>query len=173
MKVLVFLLLFIGSVKNNFCQQYKKENNRYVLTIEGASHLASLPLKCIRQEFPYKTGVVFTDTLLITMPKNYHPVFFGCFDWHSSAHGHWMLIRLLKKFPGIPQAGKIRTLMAKQLTASNVQKEAMLFQQKENRSFERTYGWAWILQLQKELLEWDDPLGKELSANLQPLSDLF
>jgi len=173
MKVLVFLLLFIGSVKNNFCQQYKKENNRYVLTIEGASHLASLPLKCIRQEFPYKTGVVFTDTSLITMPKNYHPVFYGCFDWHSSAHGHWMLIRLLKKFPGIPQADTIRALLKDQLTILKIQAEVKLFGQKENRSFERTYGWAWIMQMQKELMEWNDPLGKELSENLKPLSELF
>ena len=170
-----YWLIFLFGVAGNaaFPQHFKKENNHYVLTTEGASHLAGLPLKCIEQTFPYKTGVVFSDSSLITTPEKYHPIFYGCFDWHSSAHAHWMLVRLLKKFPDMPQAAKIRTLMGKQLTASNVQKEAMLFQQKENRSFERTYGWAWILQLQKELLEWDDPLGKELSANLQPLSDLF
>jgi hypothetical protein len=158
MKVVVFLLLFIGSVNNIFCQQYKKEDNSYVLTTEGASHLASLPLKCIKQEFPYKTGVVFTDTSLITEPKNYHPVFYGCFDWHSSAHGHWMLIRLLKKFPEIPQADTIRALLKDQLTSLKIRAEVKLFGQKENRSFERTYGWAWIMQMQKELLEWNDPL---------------
>ncbi len=173
MKVVVFLLLFIGSVNNIFCQQYKKEDNSYVLTTEGASHLASLPLKCIKQEFPYKTGVVFTDTSLITEPKNYHPVFYGCFDWHSSAHGHWMLIRLLKKFPEIPQADTIRALLKDQLTSLKIRAEVKLFGQKENRSFERTYGWAWIMQMQKELLEWNDPLGKELSENLKPLSGLF
>ena len=173
MKQYFLIFLFVTAGKIIFGQHFKKENNRYVLTTEGASHLASLPLKCIRQTFPYKTGVVFSDSSLITRPKNYHPIFYGCFDWHSSAHGHWMLIRLLKRFPAMPQADTIRILLREQLTAANVQKEAALFQQKENRSFERTYGWAWIMQMQKELMEWNDPLGKELSANLQPLSSLF
>jgi hypothetical protein len=173
MKCYFLVLLFFVAGKTVLSQHFKKENNHYQLTTEGASHLASLPLKCITQTFPYKTGVVFSDSTLITTPKNYHPIFYGCFDWHSSAHGHWMLIRLLKKFPDMPQADSIRTLLRSQLTAENVQKEAALFQQKENKSFERTYGWAWIMQMQKELLEWDDPLGKELSANLKPLTGLF
>ena len=168
----IFILLLFISI-NTYSQHFKKENNQYTLTTEGASHLAGLPLKCIRQQFPYKTGVVFPDSSLITRPKNYHPAFYGCFDWHSSAHGHWMLIRLLKKYPGIPQADTIRNILKSQLTAENIQVEAKLFQQKENKSFERTYGWAWILQMQKELNEWDDPLSKELSANLAPLSQLF
>lgn len=73
----------------------------------------------------------------------------------------------------MPGADTIRTILAHQLSASNIQTEAKLFGQKENRSFERTYGWAWILQMQKELIEWNDPLGNELASNLQPLSDLF
>ena len=173
MKAYFLIFFFVTAGKISLSQHFKKENNRYVLTTEGASHLAGLPLKCIQQSFPYKTGVVFSDTSLITLPKNYHPIFYGCFDWHSSAHGHWMLIRLLKKFPDIPQADTIRTLLREQLTAANVQKEAALFQQKENKSFERTYGWAWIMQMQKELLEWDDSLGRELAGNLQPLTILF
>ena len=173
MKCYLLVCLFFVAGKTVLPQHFKKENHHYILTTEGASHLASLPLKCITQTFPYKTGVVFSDSSLITTPKNYHPVFYGCFDWHSSAHGHWMLIRLLKKFPGMPQADSIRALLRSQLTAANVQKEAGLFQQKENKSFERTYGWAWIMQMQKELVEWDDPLGRELSANLKPLANLF
>ena len=167
----LILLLVAGSVVQ--AQHFKKEDSHYILTTEGASHLASLPLKCIRQTFPYKTGVVFSDSSLVTTPQKYHPIFYGCFDWHSSAHGHWMLIRLLKKFPDMPQADTIRQLLREQLTAANVEKEAGLFQQKDNKSFERTYGWAWIMQMQKELLEWEDPVGKELAANLKPLPDLF
>lgn len=172
MKILLFII-FIVSAKESFSQHHKKEDNRYILTSGGASHLASLPLKCIRQEFPYKTGIVFADSSLIKTPKEYHPVFYGCFDWHSSVHGHWMLIRLLKKFPRIPQADTIRAILRDQLTATKIQEEAKLFEQKDNRSFERTYGWAWVLQMQKELMEWDDPLGKQLSENLKPLSILF
>ena len=166
-------MVFVVTATNIFSQHFKQVNNKYVLTTEGAAHLAALPLKCIQQEFPYKTGIVFSDSSLISHPKEYHPVFYGCFDWHSSAHGHWMLVRLLKQFPDIPQADTIRQLLRSQLTAFNIASEIKIFQQKENRSFERTYGWAWILQMQKELMEWDDPLGKELSENLKPLSELF
>ena len=173
MKIAALLVVFVVSAANTFSQHFKRVNNKYVLTTEGASHLAALPLKCIQQEFPYKTGIVFSDSSLISHPKEYHPVFYGCFDWHSSAHGHWMLVRLLKQFPDIPQADTIRQLLRSQLTAFNIASEIKIFQQKENRSFERTYGWAWILQMQKELMEWDDPLGRELSENLKPLSELF
>ena len=166
-------MVFVVTATNIFSQHFKQVNNKYVLTTEGAAHLAALPLKCIQQEFPYKTGIVFSDSSLISHPKEYHPVFYGCFDWHSSAHGHWMLVRLLKQFPDIPQADTIRQLLRSQLTAFNIASEIKIFQQKENRSFERTYGWAWILQMQKELMEWDDPLGRELSENLKPLSELF
>ena len=173
MKIIALSIVFVVLATNIFSQHFKQVNNKYVLTTEGAAHLAALPLKCIQQEFPYKTGIVFSDSSLISHPKEYHPVFYGCFDWHSSAHGHWMLVRLLKQFPDIPQADTIRQLLRSQLTAFNIASEIKIFQQKENRSFERTYGWAWILQMQKELMEWDDPLGKELSENLKPLSELF
>src|ERR1044072_502547 len=79
------------------------------LTMAGASHLAALPLKCMQQEFPYKTGVVFTDSSLVKNPRDYHPAFYGCYDWHSSVHGHWMLVKLLKSFRDMPQAALIRT----------------------------------------------------------------
>lgn len=174
MKIFVLLLLTLNISATLLSQeQFKKTNNRFVLTTAGASHLAGLPLKCIGQEFPYKTGVVFADSSMVINPRNYHPVFYGCFDWHSSVHGHWMLIRLLRQFPTMPEADSIRTILKRQLTAANINGELKLFQQKENKSFERTYGWAWILQMQKELIEWNDPLGKEISANLKPLADLF
>lgn len=170
MRLALILLIFpvIG-----FSQHFTKRGNKYELTVEGATHLARLPLKCITQPFPYKTGVVFADSSLITSPVKYHPVFYGCFDWHSSAHGHWMLIRLLKTFPTMTVADTIRAILTNQLTAEKVAKEARLFEQKENKTFERTYGWAWVLQMQKELLEWNDSLGTKLAKNLQPLSAIF
>jgi len=67
--------------------QYTREGGQFVLTQSGASHFARLPLRCAEKEFPYKTGITFGDSSLITAPKNYHPAFFGCFDWHSSVHG--------------------------------------------------------------------------------------
>lgn len=124
----------------------------------------------MQQEFPYKTSVTFSDTTLITRPKKYHPAFYGCFDWHSSVHGHWMLVRLLKLYPTLLEANEIRTKLNANLSAENILREAELFKQDAHKGFERTYGWAWLLQLQKELLSWNDPLGKQLGANLAPLT---
>lgn len=149
---------------------YQIKQGKYILTPAGASHLAKLPLKCMQQEFPYKTGVTFADSSLLVRPGSYHPAFYGCFDWHSSVHGHWMLVRLLKLFPDLPQAAEVREKLSQNLSAENISKEIKIFQSKENKGFERTYGWAWLLQLQNELLNWDDPLGRQLSRNLNSLA---
>lgn len=143
------------------------------LTTDGAAHLSKLPLKCMQLEFPYKTGVVFTDTSLVTNPRNYHPAFYGCYDWHSSVHGHWMLVRLLKSFPTLPQHELILSKLQQNLTAEHILQEQKLFTNKENKGFERIYGWSWLLQLQRELLTWNSPEGKELAANVQPLATQF
>lgn len=143
------------------------------LTPQGAAHLAQLPLKCMQQEYPYKTGVVFSDSTLVTAPRNYHPAFYGCFDWHSSVHGHWMLVRLLKSFPGLPREQEIVRKLSENLTAANISQEQELFKNRENKGFERIYGWSWLLQLQRELLTWNDPLGKQLASNVQPLASQF
>ena len=143
------------------------------LTRDIANKLAELPLKCLDLEFPYKTGIVFTDSSLLTAPKNYHPAFYGCFDWHSSVHGHWMLVRLLKSYPDLAKASVIRSKLAAHLSSENIKVEQQLFSSAENKSFERIYGWSWLLQLQNELLTWNDPLGKTMSQNLQPLATQF
>ena len=168
------MLLFLCCSFMFFCHAtdslYLKKNGQYILTTTGASYFARLPLKCVEKEFPYKTGVTFGDSSLVTAPKNYHPAFFGCFDWHSSVHGHWMLVRLLKNFPAIPEAGRIRQLFNDHLTQKNIQQELQLFHSKDNKSFERTYGWAWLLQLEDELLNWDDPDARRWALALQPLA---
>lgn len=148
---------------------YETKDGRVMLTLKGATHLAQLPLQCMQQPYPYKTGIVFTDTTLVRPPADYHPAFYGCFDWHSSVHGHWMLVRLLKLFPNLPQNEEIRQKLAENLSAENIRVEVALFNGLNN-SFERTYGWAWLLQLQAELLSWEDPLGKALAENLRPLA---
>ncbi|MBK1442469.1 DUF2891 domain-containing protein [Parapedobacter sp. ISTM3] len=170
---LLFLLTCICHI--SFAQgpaHYLSDGDTIKLTPAGASHLAQLPLACMQQAYPYKTGVVFTDTTLIQEPMQYHPAFYGCFDWHSSVHGHWMLVRLLKLFPDLPEASSIRHKLAENLSATNIAKEVALFEGL-NKSFERTYGWAWLLQLQTELLSWEDSLGKQLSRNLQPLANVL
>ncbi|HNN71430.1 MAG TPA: DUF2891 domain-containing protein [Ferruginibacter sp.] len=151
-------------------RHYIQKDGQIILTQTGASHFAQLPLRCAAKEWPYKTGITFGDSSLITAPKNYHPAFFGCFDWHSSVHGHWMLVRLLKSFPGLPEANQIRGLFNAHFTAANIQQELRLFRSKDNKSFERTYGWAWLLQLQDELLSWNDADARKWSDALQPLA---
>ena len=85
-----------------------------------------------------------------------HPAFYGSYDWHSSVHGHWMLVRLLRLFPDLTEAAEIRAVLGAHLTAENLKAEADYFARKESKSFERPYGWAWLLKLAQELNGWDD-----------------
>lgn len=141
------------------------------LTEAGASFFAGLPLACLNKAYPYKTGITFTDSSLAVPPQLYHPAFYGCFDWHSSVHGHWMLVRLLRRFPQMAQAPDIRQQLATHLSAENIQQELKIFAG-DNKSFERIYGWGWLLQLQHELLSWkEDAWARQLAANLAPLAN--
>jgi hypothetical protein len=171
-KYFIFLLLTFFTISYSFAidSLYITRGGKIILTKAGASYFAKLPLRCAEKEWPYKTGITFTDSTLIKAPKNYHPAFFGCFDWHSSVHGHWMLARLLKTFPDIPEADTIRKLFNKHFTPENIKQEVLIFESNENRIFERTYGWAWLLQLQDELLTWNDADAKKWAAALQPLA---
>lgn len=143
-----------------------------ILNQKHASLLASLPMKCIEREYPNKLNQVLGDANDLQTPSALHPAFYGCFDWHSAVHGQWLLVRLLKEFPEV-ESTEIRNTLDRLLSASNIQKELDYFKAKQNNGFERTYGWAWLLKLQGELLSWDDSLGTELSIHLQPLADFI
>lgn len=167
----LFILLYTVNITAQDTHLTTTKVNKIELTVGGASHFADLPLRCMQQEFPYKTGITFSDSALaVVKPRNYHPAFYGCFDWHSSVHGHWMLIRLLKLFPTMPRAGEIRQKLEENLSAENIAEEVKIFTMPDNKGFERTYGWAWLLQLQNELLQWDDPFAKKLRDNVAPLA---
>ena len=139
------------------------------LTDEQVTRFAELAIAGIPREFPNKPSNVMVGPQSVLSPQEMHPVFYGCFDWHSSLHGHWMLVRLAKLYPKSPAVGKIREILDRQLTADKLRKEAAYFEAKENRSFERTYGWAWTLRLAAELKAWDDPDAKRWAKNFQPL----
>ncbi len=141
------------------------------LDIKQAFRLAALPLAGIDREYPNAPGIVHNSARDIAPHREHHPAFYGCFDWHSSVHGHWMLIKLLREFSGLRTEREIRAKLGKNLTAANIGREKAYLE--NNRSFERTYGWAWLLKLHGELLEWDDPDGREWRAALQPLADLI
>jgi hypothetical protein len=139
---------------------------------DAASAFARLALKGIVQEYPNKLDHVMNDASEVRGPRALHPVFYGSFDWHSSVHSHWMLVRVLRRVPDLPEAAEIRATLEAHFTAANVAAEVAYLGQAGRASFERMYGWAWLLQLANELRDWaDDPDATRWSANLQPLAD--
>jgi hypothetical protein len=143
------------------------------LTDDQVVMFADLALKNIQTEYPNKPGNVVVDDDSVRTPKEMHPAFYGCFDWHSSVHGHWMLIKLLKEFPGNSAEKRIREKLNQNLTAENLAAELAYFQEKQHKSFERTYGWAWYLKLVAELETWDDADGKRWRSYMKGLEELL
>jgi Protein of unknown function (DUF2891) len=143
------------------------------LTPGQASAFARLALKGIEKEYPNKPEHIMGGPGDVKGPRALHPAFYGSFDWHSSVHGHWMLVRLLRQLPDLPEGKDVRATLNRHLTAANLKAEAEYFARTESKSFERPYGWAWLLKLAEELHSWDDPDGKAWAANLRPLADLI
>jgi len=140
------------------------------LTPSIASHFSRLVLKSIQREYPnYLQHVLESDADART-PRDLHPAFYGCFDWHSCVHGHWLLAHLLRRFPDLPEAPQIRSVLSASLTAENLLAEAAYFAHPGRQSFERPYGWAWLLKLDNELLGWEDEDAQRWRNALQPLS---
>src|SRR5438552_1050633 len=149
------------------------EHENMKLTRQMASGFARLALNGVRREYPNKLDHVINDEGDVKGPRALHPAFYGCFDWHSCVHSHWMLVRLLRLFPNLPEAAEIRAVLAEHLTKQNLLAEKAYLEQPNRRSFERTYGWAWLLKLAEELSMWEDVDGREWWLNLQPLADMF
>jgi len=143
------------------------------LTIEQATRLAALPLACIQTEYPNKLGQTLGSQADMGEPQFLHPAFYGCFDWHSAVHAHWSLVKLLKIFPELEEAPEIRKILKENLSAANILSEVEYFKRSDETSYERTYGWAWLLKLAEELNTWDDPMAHELEQNLLPLTELI
>lgn len=191
MKLIIISLLLFGptvaalafSLRPSVSRRYTAESQRNAessqmnraksLNDKQASRFAALALKCVAREYPNKPEHVINNASEVRSPKALHPAFYGCYDWHSSVHGHWMLIRLLKTFPNLPEATQIRGALDANLTAENIQAEVAYMKQPNRQSFERTYGWAWALKLAEELQTWNDTDGKRWSNNLQPLAELI
>lgn len=147
--------------------------NRVEFTREEANRLAELPLNCINTEYPNKLNQTLENEEAIGEPSELHPAFYGCFDWHSSVHAHWSMVSLLKQFPDLEKAETIREKLKESLSEENIQGEVAYFNREQSDSFERTYGWAWLLKLAEEIEIWNDPLAKELKQNLDPLTNLI
>jgi Protein of unknown function (DUF2891) len=141
------------------------------LTSKQVAAFAELALAGLDKEYPNKPQHVMTGPESKLSPRELHPAFFGCFDWHSSVHGHWMLLRLLKLHPDHDLAAEIRRRLDAHFQRELIQREADYFKERENASFERMYGWAWCLRLAAELHAWDDPQGRQWRTNIRPLEN--
>jgi len=168
MRSIVCLLLFSVTI-----HAQDSIPGKAAMTPEQATLFAKLALKGIAKEYPNKPADVLNNETDVKNPRIVHPAFFGCYDWHSSVHGHWMLVKLLKTFPDHPMQKDVRAALAANLTAANLKIEADYFSRPNAKSYERPYGWSWLLKLAEELHDWDDPQGKEWSKNLQPLTDVI
>jgi hypothetical protein len=136
-----------------------------------ADRFAQLALACVAKEYPNHISHVLNSEADVAPPRKLTPAFCGCYDWHSSVHGHWLLARLARKFPDAPFAEPARAALRKSLTAENLNAEALYLRGEGRASFERPYGLAWLLQLIAELREWDDPDAREMLTNLRPLEE--
>ncbi|KRO86053.1 MAG: DUF2891 domain-containing protein [Bacteroidetes bacterium] len=177
--IIILLILLVIISCNNSINQKKadielvKTEDTPILNIEEARRLIQLPLQCKNNEYPNKLGQTLGSDQDLLSPKTLHPSFYGCFDWHSSVHGHWSLVHLLSKFPNIENANDIKNELLISISKDNILAEVSFFNSKHNKSFERTYGWAWLLKLAEELHNWNDPISRKLEANLKPLTDLI
>ena len=140
--------------------------------VSAAERFAKLALACVHKEYPNKISHVLNSDADVAPPRKLTPAFCGCYDWHSSVHGQWLLVRLLRTFPDASFAKAARDALKESLTAENLKAEAAYLRGDGRASFERPYGLAWLLQLCAELREWDDPQAQEMLANLKPLEDV-
>lgn len=143
------------------------------LDLAQANRLASLPLKCLQTEYPNKTSQVLANSSDLGSPRQLHPAFYGCFDWHSSVHGHWSLVKLMKEFPDLENREAILQKLRENITNNNIQGEINYFNREQEYSFSRMYGWTWLLRLQQELDTWNIEEGRELAENLRPLTEVL
>lgn len=135
----------------------------------SAARFAQLALDCVRQEYPNKIAHVLQSEADAKSPRQLTPAFFGCYDWHSSVHGHWLLARVARLFPDSDTGKSARAALARSLTPENIAAEVAYLSGPGRESFERPYGLAWLLQLAAELRGFDDAQGREWAAALAPL----
>jgi hypothetical protein len=139
------------------------------LTADQSSKFARLALAHVRREFPYKPDHVMAGPEDALRPSALHPIFHGSYDWHSCVHGYWLLLRLLREYPDLPEAGAIRSLADEMLVPAKVAGELAYLDRPTSSGFERPYGWGWLLKLHAEAVRHDAPWG----AALEPLARVF
>lgn len=137
--------------------------------VRTAKRLADLVLACIQKQYPNKISHSLSSDADVAPPRNLTPAFYGCYDWHSSVHGHWSLVRLVSRCPTAGFAEPSLKALSRSLTPENIAQETAYLREEGRTAFERPYGLAWLLQLFAEICEWDDPHALEFAQNLHPL----
>jgi hypothetical protein len=160
----VLLVLAVG-----FPQRAAATAQAGTLSPAAVERFAMLALACLHQEYPNKIAHVLNGDADARPPRELTPAFYGCYDWHSSVHGHWLLARLARLHPEAPFAAPARAALARSLTPPNIAGEVAYLKGKGRVSFERPYGLAWLLQLDMELREWQDDEARRWQGALQPL----
>jgi hypothetical protein len=140
---------------------------------ELASRVATLALGHVTRQYPNKLDHVLNGPHDVRTPVELHPIFYGSFDWHSCVHGYWLLARLYRRFSGLAEANAIRDLLNAQLTDANVAGELAYLSQPLRGTFERPYGWGWLLMLAAELRQHTTDDGRRRSNSFAPLADAF
>jgi Protein of unknown function (DUF2891) len=135
----------------------------------AAARFAGLALKCLHAEYPNHISHTMDGDADARPPHALNPTFYGCYDWHSDVHGHWLLVRLVRLLPDAPFAPMARAELARSFTAENIAGEVAYLQRADRASFERPYGLAWLLQVSAELRRWNDPQAREWASALRPL----
>jgi hypothetical protein len=138
---------------------------------KAGERFAKLALACVEKEYPNKLSHSLNSDADVAPPRKLTPAFYGCYDWHSSVHGHWLLVRLVRNFPDASFTQAAREALRHSITPENIAQEAAYLRTDGRASFERPYGLAWLLQLVAELREWDDPQAQVLSKNLRPVEE--
>lgn len=135
----------------------------------AAARFAGLALKCLHAEYPNHISHTLDGDADALAPHVLTPAFYGCFDWHSDVHGHWLLARLTRLHPDAPFGAAARLELGRSLTPENIAGEMAYLKRRDRASFERPYGLAWLLRLSAELRSWNDPQAREWAENLRPL----
>jgi hypothetical protein len=142
-------------------------------TVETASKFSNLAFSCISAEYPCKISHTLQSDKDVASPILLHPAFYGCYDWHSSVHGHWLLVKLIKLFPDLPQREQIIQAINRNITDQNIEAEIAYFKHEGRLGFERPYGWAWLLKLTSELSDSNDQLQQAWFKRLFPLAEVI
>ncbi|MDX1830061.1 MAG: DUF2891 domain-containing protein [Lutibacter sp.] len=171
--LIMVVFLFMISCSKNAPKKVVQKSPKPELNEKTATFLYHFAYKCIDQEYPNKLGQVLGDASYLKEPSELHPAFYGCFDWHSSVHGHWALLNICRELPNFPQRDSILFKIKKNITKENILKEVLFFEDNYNKNFERTYGWAWLLKVAETLQDWNTPESKEIYDNLKPLVEII